>query len=330
VTGDPRHPGRNDSRVAVVTGASSGIGRATAHALAGAGMRLVLAARDAATLDLVVAECRSRGGEAVAVPTDVAAEGALQALADAAVDSFGGFDVWINDAAVMAYGTFEQVPPEVYRRVIEVNLFGPIEAARIAVPHFRERGGGHLINIGSLYAKMTSPLVGPYVVSKFGLLGFTEVLRQELHDEEDIRVSIVLPGSVDTPIFRHAANFSGREVRPVPPVTDVTRVAHSVRDLVERPRPVAVVGRVHHLMAWGRTLMPRVYARTAPPAMWAAGLRPEGASDGAGNVFEPEREWNQIRGGWGRRADLAAGLRAMRAVAAALIAPLTHRLRSGG
>ena len=329
MTAGRSHPGAGGSRVAVVTGASSGIGRATAHALAGAGMRLVLAARDAATLDLVAAECRSRGGDAVAVPTDVAADGALQALAEAAVEAHGGFDVWINDAAVMAYGTFDQVPPEVYRRVIEVNLLAPIEAARIAVRHFRERGGGHLINVGSLYAKMTSPLVGPYVVSKFGLLGFTEVLRQELHEDRDIRVSMVLPGSVDTPIFRHAANYSGREVRPVPPVSDVARVAHSIRDLVERPKPVAVVGRIHHLMAWGRTLMPRLYARTAPPAMWAAGVRPVGAPDGAGNVFEPGREWNQIRGGWGRRADVAAGLRAMRAVAGALIAPVTRRLRSG-
>lgn len=307
-------PGGRDSRVAVLTGASSGIGRAIAHTLAARGMRLVLAARDAAALDVVVEECRARGGEAVAVPTDVADDD-LHTLALTAIDRYEGFDVWINDAAVMAYGTLDEIPRDVYRRVIEVNLFAPIEASRIAVEHFRERGRGHLINIGSLYAKMTSPLVGPYVVAKFGLLGFTEVLRQEIQNEDWMDVSIVLPGSIDSPIFRHAANYSRRAVRPVPPVSDVRRVADTVSDLIDKPRAVAIVGTTHRLMSWGRTLLPRVYDRLAAPVMRSAGLRPERADDHPGNVFEPGTRWNQLRGSWTKREDAKAAGRGFVAVA---------------
>ena len=322
-------PGKIDPRVAVVTGASSGIGRATAHSLASRGMRLVLAARDGDTLESVASECRARGGDAIAVPTDVASDDALHALAATTIDHFGGFDVWINDAAVMAYGRLDEIPPDVYRRVIDVNLLAPIEASRIALEHFRSRGSGHLVNIGSLYGTMTSPLVGPYVVSKFGLLGFTEVLRQEVENEDWMDVSIVLPGSIDSPIFRHAANYSGRAVRPVPPVSDVRRVGEAVAALMDEPRPVAVVGATHRVMSWGRVLFPRLYDRLAAPVMRSAGLRPSPADDDPGNVFESGTDWNRLRGSWSRWEDLRAAGRGVVAIVKTLVARLRAVARSG-
>lgn len=300
--------------VAVVTGASSGIGRAIVHELATEGMSLVLAGRDPTTLEEAAAECRDRGAPSVlAVPTDVSDSKAIENLMEVAVEQMGKVDVWVNNAAVMAYGRLEDVPLEVYRHVIEVNLFGAIEGSRVAVHHFRQTGGGHLINIGSLYAKMTSPLVGPYVVSKFGLLGFTEVLRQEALQERGIRVSLVLPGSMDSPIFRHAANFTGREVRPVPPVSDVTRVARAVARLVEHPRKQVVVGFTHRLFSWGKAAFPRLYDNLTPPVMEAAGLQARKEPPNTGNVFEPEPDWNRVYGGWSRSQDLAAMARGVMA-----------------
>lgn len=311
--------GRPNPSVAVLTGASSGIGRAIAHELATGGMSLVLAGRDATTLDEAAGECRKRGAPSVlAVPTDVSDAKAIENLMERAVEQMGKVDVWVNNAAVMAYGRLEDVPREVYRHVIEVNLFGVIEASRVAMRHFRETGGGHLINIGSLYAKMSSPLVGPYVVSKFGLLGFTEVLRQEALQERGIHISMVLPGSMDTPIFRHAANFTGREVRPVPPVSDVTRVALAVARLVEHPRKQVVVGYTHRLLSWGKAAFPRFYDNLTPPVMEAAGLQARAAPPDPGNVFEPQPDWNRMYGAWSRGQDLAAMARGVVAAGARL------------
>lgn len=317
--------------VAVITGASSGIGRATALELARREMTLVLASRHPSTLEQAARECEERGAPTVLpVPTDVSDAKAVDNLMERAVKHTGKVDVWINNAAVMAYGRLEDVPHEVYRHVIEVNLFGAIEASRLAMHHFRRTGGGHLINIGSLYAKMTSPLVGPYVVSKFGLLGFTEVLRQEALQDENIRVSLVLPGSMNSPIFRHAANFTGRAARPVPPVSDVRRAAHAVAELVAHPRKQVVVGHTHRLLAWAKAAFPRLYDNLTPPVMDAAGLQGRAAPPGPGNVFEPQPEWNRMHGAWSRTEDVAAMARGVAAAGARLARLVGGVFRAGG
>lgn len=312
-------PGGDQTKTVVITGASSGIGRATAHRFSRRGMNVVLAARDPGTLEEAALECKARGAASVlAVPTDVTEPGQIDHLAEAAAQ-LDGIDVWVNDAAVMAYGRLEDVPRDVYRQVIEVNLFGAMECSRAALRRFRGAGRGHLINIGSLYAKMTSPLVGPYVVSKFGLLGFSEVLRQELLEEPDIHVSVVLPGSMDSPIFRHAANFTGRRVRPVPPVSDVYRVARVVVGLVDRPRAEAVVGNTHRVLSWGKALFPRLYDRLAPGVMRTAGLEAGSVDADPGNVFRSHPGWNQVHGGWSRLRDMAALGRGVKAAGTKLL-----------
>lgn len=314
-------PGRNgDSldRVVVMTGASSGIGRATAYELAGPGTGLVLAARESDSLEQAAMDCWSRGSPVLSVPTDIGKPEEVRQLADSAITEFGHFDVWANMAAVMAYGRTERIPADVYRRVVEVNLFGTVEGSLVAMQHFRQRGSGHLVNVGSLYGRMTSPLVSPYVMSKFGVSGFTEVLREETH-EADIHVSLVLPGSVGTPIFRHAANFSGRPTRPVPPVTDVARAAVAIARLISRPQPVMVIGHTHHLLSWGRRLLPSLYGRLAAPVMEAAGLEPGSAEDGNGNLFRPQPDLNSRSASWDWQHDLAAGWRGLKAMLRALL-----------
>jgi short-subunit dehydrogenase len=287
-----------DSSVVVITGASSGIGRAAARRFARKGADLVLAARSDESLRDAVAECEAAGARAIAVPTDVADAEATEALARRAVEEFGRIDVWVNDAAVMAFGAIGEVPADVQRRVIETNLLGSMHGARAVLPTMREQGHGVIVNVASLYAKMTSPYVSAYATSKFGILGFSQVLRQELQTDPGIHVTTVLPGSTDTPIFRHAANYTGRRVSPIPPVSSPERAARAVVRSAERPRRRRTVGRVQHLATLGHALAPRTYTKVVPYAMRLVALGKEPSPHHSGNVFDPLPELDAVSGGW--------------------------------
>jgi short-subunit dehydrogenase len=302
----------------VLTGASSGIGRAAALRFAEQGANLVLAARGSDSLDEVAAQCRAAGVRAVAVPTDVADDDQVEALTARAVTELGRIDVWVNDAAVMAYGAIGEVPVHVQRRIIEVNLMGTMHGARAALPVLKTQGRGVIINVASLYAKMTSPYVSAYATAKFGVLGFSEVLRQELKADRHIHVCTIMPGSIDTPIFRHAANYTGRNIRPVPPVASPDRVARAIVRCAQHPRREVTVGQLHHLASWGHALLPRTYGELAPKAMRfvAIGKDPEPHDDG--NVFTPQPDLDAVRGGWRNRpARAALAVGAVAGVAAA-------------
>ncbi len=304
----PRELGES---VIVITGASSGIGRATAHALAERGASVVLAARSEQSLREAAEECEAAGGRALVVPTDVTDKEAVQDLARQAAERFGRIDVWVNNAAVMAYGYFEQIPDETYRGVIETNLFGPINGARAVLPYFREQGSGVLINVSSLWGRMFSPYVSAYTTSKFGVRTFSESLREALTDEEGIDVCTILPQSVDTPIFRHAANYSGRGVKPVPPVADPDRVVKAILRCIKNPQREISVGHVGHLEAITQEMVPGLFNWLAPHVMRWAAFSSEPAESSPGNVFEPMLEWNRVSGGWRRKRKAVLGRTAL-------------------
>jgi NAD(P)-dependent dehydrogenase (short-subunit alcohol dehydrogenase family) len=310
--------------VAVVTGASSGVGRAAARALAERGASVVVAARSEPDLEEAARECRAAGAQALAVPTDVGDEAAVRALARRALDEFGRIDVWVNDAGVIAYGHFEDIPSDAYERVIRTNLLGEIYGARAALEAFHEQRSGVLVNLSSLWGRVTSPYVSPYVVSKFGVRAFSECLRQGLRDQpdtKDIHVCTILPESIDTPIFRHAANYSGRSVQAVPPIADPQRVVRAILRCVERPKPEITVGMAGHLLEWGHALTPpRLYNRIVPRVFDWTVFGSNGVEPTAGNLFAPMAELNRVDGGWRRTP--GARWRRRVAVGSVVAAPL--------
>lgn len=274
--------------VVVITGASSGIGRATALNMASRGARLVLAARGESELERAARECTGAGAEAIAVPTDVTDEPAVRALAERAVERFGRIDVWVNNAGVILYGRFEDTPGDAFRRVVDTNLFGQLHGARAALAQFRRQDdGGVLINLGSVWGRVTSPYVSAYVVSKFAIRAFSECLRQELADSPHIHVVTILPQAVDTPIFRRPGNFSGREVRRLPFARRPEDIAQRIVWCAEDPKREVTDRRFGRLLELLTAIAPRVWSGLAPRLFGRLALDDRAAAPSYGNLFEP-------------------------------------------
>lgn len=237
--------GKLTGRVIVITGASSGFGKGAALAFANQGATLVVAARRDYLLDELVAACESEGVQALAVPCDVSSESDVEELARSAIDRFGGFDVWINNAGAAAIGLFTDVPLAEHKKVVETDLLGTIYGSYHAIKQFRHHGRGVLINVASMIGKVPSPYYSSYSAAKHGVVGLSASLRQELQEQkvENIHVCTVLPMAMDTPFFDHAANYSGHEATPIPPVDDAQKVIDTLVNLVTEPKDEVTVGK---------------------------------------------------------------------------------------
>lgn len=279
----------------MVVGASSGIGLAVVRQLSAAGDRVFLVSRDAGALAALEAELPGTTAHAVADLTDA---GQVDSAVAGCVASFGRIDAVVTTAQPMAYGTVEEVPPEVLRRMTDVAVTGTSHLYRAALPHFRAQGAGTLVVVNSLLAEIAVPSMGAYCAAKWGQLGLVRCLQIEARADPAVSVSLVMPGAIDTPIYHQAATYAGSRGSAPPPVLAPETVAQACVRCLDRPRRMVHVGRVNRLSIAGYRLAPWLYDRLAPVLVGRIMLRGPEAPAYEGNVFEPTPSGEGLRGGW--------------------------------
>lgn len=285
------------SALVVVTGASSGIGRATAHRLAKRGDRLVLMARSPEPLQDTVDECMALGAaSADAISVDVTDHRAVDAAFARVRREHGAIDAVVQSAGVAAYGRFDQVPAEVFDGVIRTNVLGAANVARAVLTDMREADHGTLVIVGSVIGAIAVPQMSAYTVSKWALRSLARELAIENRDRKGVRVVHVAPGGVDTPIYRQAANYQGYVGRPPPPVYSPERVAGIIVRAIDRPRDRVQAGFANPFMALGFAVLPKVYDALVGPLFAVAATDDELVAPHAGNVTEPTSGWHQLHG----------------------------------
>ena len=293
-------------QVVVITGASSGIGRATALRFAKEGASLVLASRRADALTELAAECRALGARAATRPTDVTDEQQVAALAEEAVTRFGRIDVWINDAAVAVFAPLVEAPIDEVKRVLDVNVMGYLYGARAALEVMVRQGSGVLLSVASIAGEIPYPYAGAYGMSKAAVRAMGVSLRGELRlaGATGVHVATVSPPTVDTPFFQHAANHTGRRVHALPPVYSVDKVAAAIVRTARHPKDEVVIGRIAKTMVRQHRRTPRpVEAQMAVMVDTTHLSLTESAPDTSGNLFAPSTDPADPRasGGWAGR-----------------------------
>lgn len=313
------------NKVVVITGASSGIGRASAFEFARHGAALFLAARDRSALHDVAETCHRYGGQARIVVADVTKDEDVERLAQTAVDTAGRIDIWVNNAGIGALGTFEEIPLEAHERVIQTDLLGCIRGAHAVLPHFKRQGAGTLINNISLGGWAPQPYAAAYSAAKFGLRAFAESLRGELYRWPDIHVCNLYPSVMDTPGFRDGGNYTGRSVKPVPPVYDPRRTARAIVNTARRPRHSVYVGIPAILARFAHALpgYSRINARLVDLALGQA--RPMATY--SGNLFAPPAKERRVDGGFRSVGSPHTAFWLTAAASAALLGVCVHRYR---
>jgi NAD(P)-dependent dehydrogenase (short-subunit alcohol dehydrogenase family) len=249
-------------QVVVITGASSGIGRETAIQFGQQGASVVLAARNETALREVEKEVERLGGQPQVVVTDVAEWEQVKRLAREAIERFGRIDTWVNNAAASEYATIEEMTVEEIERQIQVILMSQIYGMKAALPHLKRQGQGTIINNASGLAKRSVPLQGAYCAAKHGIKGFTDTLRMELeHERSGVNVTLLMPSSINTPLFDHARSKLGVEPMPIPPVYEPRVVAEAILFAAEHPRRDIVVGGAGKMLDVMERISPSRHAR---------------------------------------------------------------------
>jgi short-subunit dehydrogenase len=299
--------------VVLVTGASSGVGWATAVALGLAGAKVCVTARRQHALEQLCAGLRARGVECLAVPGDVAVQADVERVVAACVERFGRIDVLVNNAAVQVYARFEDYTWDEITRTFDVTCFGYFRFARAVLPHFHRQGSGHLVNMLSMLSEGAAPLLSTYTACKHALYGWAQSLRLELWGS-GIDVSNVLLPSVATPMFDHAPMKLGRPPRPIPPTYEPELGARAVLRCIRRPHhalvPVFLQGT---LILWMKRWLPFVGELLLGRYGARLQMRPGRVDPAHGNLFEPVPE------GVGPRGSVRATPRYLRYGATALL-----------
>jgi short-subunit dehydrogenase len=272
----------------VITCASSGIGLAAARAAAAEGARLVLAARNDQALSALEQEINAAGGAALHVVADVGRREEVERIAAAALERFGGFDTWVNNAGISIYGRLEEVSEEDHQRLFQTNFWGVVHGSLVAVRHLKTRGGGALVNMGSVVSDTAIPLQGMYSASKHAIKGFTDALRMELEAESaPVSVTLIKPTSIDTPFPQHARNYMTEEPKLPPPVYTPEEVARAIlHAATHAKREIYVGGAARAMSAMGR-MAPGAMEQIGGPVMMEQQRRDEPAREPPGALHEP-------------------------------------------
>jgi len=245
-------------QVIVITGATSGIGLATAREAARRGAQLVLCSRDETDLKQIADELSAENREAIYAVADVGEYDAVQMVADRAISSFGRIDTWINNAGTSIYGEILDIPLDDAERMFRTNYWGVVNGSLVAVPQLR-KNGGVLINVGSEVSETAIPLQGHYVASKHAVKGFTDTLRLELEkNEEPIVVTLIQPAAIDTQFLDHSKTYLGVVPNHMPPVYDAKVVADAILACAETPHRNLRVGGAAKLFTSIEKVAPRV------------------------------------------------------------------------
>ena len=261
--------GKLERKRAVITGASSGVGRAIARAFGAEGAGVALVARDADGLEAAAFEVRNAGGSAMTFAADVADAGALELAADQVAAEWGGIDIWVNDAMLSVFAPVVEITPDEYRRVMEVNYLGYVYGTRAALKHMRRQPHGVILQIGSAVAYRSIPLQSAYAASKAAIRAFTDSLRSELiHERSKVKICHLQLPAVNTPQFDVVRNKLGDHPHPVPPIYQPEIIAAAAVKAALRPRREIWIGWSTVEAIIGQRLMPGFLDRYLARKAW--------------------------------------------------------------
>lgn len=291
----------SDPRVVVVTGASSGIGRAVALQAAGAGDHVVLVARGEPPLQETALECDANGAASTLVlPTDVGDDSEVDKMITAVTSQHGRIDAVVHCAGVVAYGRTEDVPAEVFEGVLRTNVTGSVNIARHTIPVMRRQGAGTLVLFGSVIGHIGVPSMSAYVLSKWAVRALARQLQLENRDVDGLSIAYIAPGGVDTPIYEQAANYDGFVGRPPPPVASPEHVARVTLRRLDHHRNRTQVGLANDIIRFGFTAMPWAYDRLVGPLFKIAATdRTTPVDRTEGNVLTSSFTGNRLHGDQG-------------------------------
>lgn len=288
-------------QVVVVVGASSGIGRETALRFANQGAKVVVSARSESGLLSLAEEIRRMGRDATAVVADVSVFDQVQAIAEQAIAAYGRIDTWVHAAATSVFATFEQLTPEEFKRVIDVNLMGQVYGAMVALPHLKREGKGALIHISSMEGRRALPLQSAYSSSKHGIEGFLESLRVELqHEGVPISITSIKPSVINTPFYNKGKTKLGVKPTGIPPYYEPSLVAEAILHVAEHPTRDFIVGDVGRVL----DVLQRVSPGLVDSLLVAAAFplqktNEQKIEEAANNLYEPVPEYDKVEGDFG-------------------------------